>query len=277
LSWKITPDQLVYYTWSQGFRPGGFNVGVPCHAPSPVNGIDQYCSPATYQPDSLTNNELGFKTLWLDHRLELNGAIYQEDWKNTQVGLFDPQGGLGNLEIATDGGNYQVRGGELQVVARITEGLTVQGSSSYNHSKQTNSPFLINNNPASPGFGSVITSLLNPFGAVGSPLANSPELQWNLRVRDEFAFLDYKAFWQLGAEHIGNSLSATGNVQAFLQPSYTIYDASAGVSKDAWSVELFAQNLTSVNASTTTNANQFVEAETVTRPRVAGVKISYKF
>jgi outer membrane receptor protein involved in Fe transport len=277
LSWKITSDQLVYYTWSQGFRPGGFNVGVPCHAPSPVNGIDQYCSPAVYQPDSLTNNELGFKTLWLDHRLELNGAIYQEDWKNTQVGLFDPQGGLGNLEIATNGGNYQVRGGELQVVARITEGLTVQGSSSYNHSKQTNSPSLINNNPASPAFGSVITTVLNPFGAVGSPLANSPELQWNLRVRDEFTFLDYKGFWQLGAEHIGNSLSATGNVQAFLQPSYTTYDASAGVSKDAWSVQLFAQNLTSVNASTTTNANQFVEAETVTRPRVAGLKVSYKF
>jgi outer membrane receptor protein involved in Fe transport len=279
LSWKITPDELVYYTWSQGFRPGGFNVGTPCHLETTpgVASTAQYCAPATYQPDSLTNNELGFKTLWLNHRLELNGAIYQEDWKNTQVGLFDPQGGLGNLEIATNGGNYQVRGGELQVVARVTEGLTVQGSSSYNHSKQTNSPFLINNNPSSPGFGTAITTVLNPFGPVGSPLANSPEMQWNLRVRDEFALLDYKAFWQLGAQHIGNSLSATGNVQAFLQPSYTTYDASAGVSKDAWSVQLFAQNLTSVNASTTTNANQFVEAETVTRPRIAGVKISYKF
>jgi len=275
VSWKVTTDKLMYYTWSQGFRPGGFNVGVPGHLP--LNGVDQYITPATYKPDSLTNNELGFKTLWLGHRLEINGAVYQEDWKNTQVGLFDPQGGLGNLEIATNGGNYQVRGGELQIIARLPDGFSVQGSSSYNHSKQTDSPALINNNPMSPSFGQPIAGLLNPFGPVGSPLANSPELQWNLRVRDDVPILDYMGFWQFGAEHIGNSLSATGNVAAFLQESYTTYDASAGIAKDQWSVQIFGQNLTSVNASASTNANQFVQAETVVRPRVAGVKISYKF
>ena len=25
LTWHITPDIMAYYTWSQGFRPGGFN------------------------------------------------------------------------------------------------------------------------------------------------------------------------------------------------------------------------------------------------------------
>ncbi len=25
LTWHIMPDVMVYYTWSQGFRPGGFN------------------------------------------------------------------------------------------------------------------------------------------------------------------------------------------------------------------------------------------------------------
>ena len=25
LTWHITPDVMVYYTYSQGFRPGGFN------------------------------------------------------------------------------------------------------------------------------------------------------------------------------------------------------------------------------------------------------------
>jgi iron complex outermembrane recepter protein len=275
LSWKVTADTLIYYTWSQGFRPGGFNVGTPGHLP--VNGVDQYITPATYAPDSLTNNELGFKTLWFNHRLELNGAIYQENWDNTQVGLSDAQAGLGNLQIATNGGNYQVRGGELQIVARITDGLSIQSSSSYNHSKQTNSPFLVNNNPLSPTFGQAITSILNPFGAVGSPLANSPELQWNVRIRDEIPFLEYKAFWQMGAQHIGSSLSATGNVQAFRQEAYTTYDAAIGISKDAWNVQLFGQNLTSVNASMYTNATEFVETETVVRPRVAGIKVGYKF
>jgi iron complex outermembrane receptor protein len=276
LSWKVTDDALVYYTWSQGFRPGGFNRGVSGKLPDAA-GVNQYYTPATYAPDSLTNNELGFKTLWLNHHLQIDGAIYQEDWKNTQIQFFDPQGGLGNIQFGTNGPNYQVRGGELQIIARITEGLTVQGSSSYNNSKQTNSPFLINNNPLSPGFGQAITAVSNPYGAVGSPLANSPLLQWNLRVRDEIPFGDYKGFWQVGAQHIGDSVSATGNVIAYDQPGYTTYDAALGVAKDAWNVQFFGQNLTSVNASAGTNAGQFVQTETVIRPRIAGIKFGYKF
>ncbi len=276
LSWKVTDDVLIYYTWSQGFRPGGFNRGVSGKLPDAA-GVDQYYTPATYAPDSLTNNEVGFKTLWLNHHLQIDGAIYQEDWKNTQIQFFDPQGGLGNIQFGTNGPNYQVRGGELQIIARITEGLTVQGSSSYNNSKQTNSPFLINNNPLSPKFGQAITAVSNPYGAVGSPLANSPLLQWNLRVRDEIPFGDYKGFWQVGAQHIGDSVSATGNVIAYDQPGYTTYDAALGVAKDAWNVQFFGQNLTSVNASAGTNAGQFVQTETVIRPRIAGIKFGYRF
>jgi hypothetical protein len=53
--------------------------------------------------------------------------------------------------------------------------------------------------------------------------------------------------------------------------------ASFGVSKDAWSAQIFGQNLTNVLASTFTNSSQWIEQEMVTRPRVAGVKFSYKF
>ncbi len=28
ISWKPMDDVLLYYTWSQGFRPGGFNRGL---------------------------------------------------------------------------------------------------------------------------------------------------------------------------------------------------------------------------------------------------------
>ncbi len=276
LSWKITDDALVYYTWSQGFRPGGFNRGSTGHLKG-ADGLNQYYTPAIYDPDSLTNNEVGFKTLWLNRRLELDGAVYNEEWKNAQVNFFDPQGGLGNLTFATNGPNYQVRGGELQVIARVTDGITVTGSSSYNNSKQTNSPSLINNNPLSVTYGHAITAVLNPYGLEGSPLANSPLLQFNIRVRDEIPVGDYKAFWQVGAQHMGDSVSATGNLPKYDQPGYTTYDAAFGLSKDQWNVQIFGQNLTSVNASTSTNSGQFVQTETVLRPRVAGVKFGYKF
>jgi outer membrane receptor protein involved in Fe transport len=275
LSYKITDDALIYYTWSQGFRPGGFNRPSPGYLP--VNGVAQYFVPITYAPDSLVNNELGFKTLWLNHRLELNGTLYQEDWKNTQSEFYDPQSGLGNLTFGANGADYRVRGGELQMIGRVLEGLSIQGSMSYNESRQTNSPYLVDNNPLSPNFGKAILSIPNPYGAQGSRLANSPLLQANLRIRYETAIGDYKAFCQAGAQHIGDSVSATGNIIHYDQPGYTTYDAAIGVSKDNWNVQLFGQNLTSVNASTGTSGGQFVETQTVTRPRVAGIKLGYKF
>jgi outer membrane receptor protein involved in Fe transport len=276
LSYRITDDVMIYYTWSQGFRPGGFNRGSSGHLPD-ANGVDQYFTPATYSPDSLTNNELGWKTEWFGHRFQFNGAVYQEDWKNTQVEFFDPQGGLGNLTFATNGPNYRVRGVEIQFVARVTEGLTVQGSGSWNSSDQTNSPYLVNNNPKSPTFGQNITSVANPYGPLNSPLANSPPFQANLRARYEVPVRDYKVFFQAGGQHIGNSYSATGNVQAYDQPGFTTYDAALGASKDAWNVQFFGQNLTDVNASTFTNSYQFIKTETVIRPRIMGIKFGYKF
>ena len=73
------------------------------------------------------------------------------------------------------------------------------------------------------------------------------------------------------------AISASGYVASYVQPSYTTYDAAVGVAKDAWNVQLFGQNLTNVNESTTTSSAQFVETETVTRPRIAGIKFGCRF
>jgi outer membrane receptor protein involved in Fe transport len=276
LSWKVTDDILLYYTWSQGFRPGGFNRGVSAHLPE-ANGVSQFSTPATYAPDQLTNNEFGWKTEWWAHRMQFNGALYQESWKNAQVAFFDPQGGFGNLTFSTNGPDFRVRGIEIQFVGRVWEGLTLTGSAAWNSGEQTNSPFLINNNPKSPTYGQPITSVPNPYGSAGSPLANSPPFAANLRARYEFTFNDYQAFFQVGGTHQGNSYSATGNVPKYDQPGYTLYDASAGVAKGAWTVQAFSQNLTNVLASTFTNSPQWIEQEAVTRPRTAGIKFSCKF
>lgn len=295
VTWHILPDALVYYTWSQGFRPGAFNRSSGCYIPDGQN-IPQYCSPLSFTSDNLTNNELGWKTEFLDHRLQWNGAVYQENWDNVQVAFFDP-GVLGNVGFGANGPNYRIRGLETSLIAALLPGLTAQGSASWNRSEQTNSPYLIANNPdlltnpASKGeFGTPILSVTNPYGPIGGPSANSPPTQFNLRLRYQWAISQYNAFVQAGATHTAHSftqssanpsLSAGSNVSTtllrFENPPITQYDASAGIAKDAWSAEFYAQNLTNVIKSTFTSTNQFVLAETITRPRVLGVKIGYKF
>ena len=287
LSWHITDDMLLYYTWSQGFRPGGFNRGTQGVQKLPSdNKIPQFYTPATYAPDTLVNNEIGFKTEFLNHRLQLDGAIYQEDWKNTIVEFFAPQLNFGNLTFVTNGANYRVRGGELQLNALVTDGFTVMGSVTYNHSFQVTSPVMLDNNPASANYGKAILNtnpnqpagpLVNVFGAAGSPLAESPRFQGNLRLRDEFPIKQYQGFWQLGLQYYGGSWSTIGPVNNYFMGGWASIDAAVGISKDNWTVQAFSQNLANRNASLYTNAAQYILTETPLRPRIAGLKVNYKF
>ncbi len=300
LTWHITPDAMVYFTWSQGFRPGGFNRTGGAQFIYGPDAVKQFVLPNSYQSDNLTNNELGWKTELFGRRLQWNGALYQENWDNVQVNFFDP-GQTGNLVFGTNGQNFRVRGIETSMIARVTEGLTLQGAASWNQSEQTNSPSVTDTNPASVNFGKPITQacdssglnctpISNLFGPVGGPSANSPPIQFSLRARYEWTVNDYNAFVQFGATHTGHSFTQAGanpsiavggavnsGVLRFENPAYTSYDASFGVAKDAWNAHVYVQNLSDSNVSVYTNTAQFVVAQTVLRPRVIGIKFGYKF
>jgi outer membrane receptor protein involved in Fe transport len=302
---------MAYYTFSQGFRPGGFNQngGAP-HAfvPTAAGGPQQpqYLIPKSYSSDKLTNNEIGWKTEFFDHRLQWNGAVYRESWDDVQVAFFDP-GVVGNIFFNTNGQNFLIKGIETSLVARVTTGLTLQGAASWNQSQQTNSPVLTNNNPASPNFGKPITlacrdwgpvigtyggcaPVVNPFGPTGAPSADAPPIQFSLRARYDWRLAGgYDPFVQASASHSGHSFTqsganpllgpgaiSTGRLR-FENPAYTTYDASFGVAKDAWWVNAYAENLSNSNASVFVSTDQFIAAQTPLRPRVLGVAIGYSF
>jgi iron complex outermembrane recepter protein len=299
ITWHITPDVLLYATWSQGFRPGGFNRnGGPAAFIDGPDGKPQFAIPNEYHSDDLTNKEIGWKSEWFDHRFQWNGAVYQENWDNVQIGFFDP-GETGNLSFGTNGQDFRIRGVETSVVARVLPGVTLQGAASWNSSEQTNSPALIDTNPDSVNFGKAITekcsspttctAINNLFGPIGGPSANSPPIQFNMRARYDWTVNNYNAFVQFGGQHTGHSYTQSGNDPAlsasginttllrFENPAYSTYDASLGVAKDAWTAHVYAQNLTNKETSLFTNTAQFVVAQTALRPRVIGVKFGYKF
>ncbi len=299
LSWHITPNIMVYYTFSQGYRPGGFNQnGGTLHALGP-DGVPQYAVPKSYSSDSLTNNEFGWKTVLFHHRVEWNGAIYRENWNNVQISFFDP-GLVGNIFYDTNGQNFVVKGIETSLIARLARGLTLQAAASWNRSQQVNSPALIDNNPASANFGKPITQVCsggtctpvtNPFGPVGSPTADSPPMQFSLRLRYQFVPIHgYYPFVQFDVTHEDQSytqaganptIAQTGSISTarlrFANPAYSTYDASVGVDKGDWYLHLYGQNLANSHASTFISSDQFIIAQTPLRPRVVGLEWGYHF
>jgi iron complex outermembrane recepter protein len=272
LSWKVTDDAMVYSTYSEGFRPGGFNGTTSViTSSSPLYGV--FVQPKAYGPDTLKNIELGWKTTWLNHRLQFNGAVYQENWDNVQVVIFAPAL-YGNNNFNYNGPDYRVRGLESSLAFLPVEGLSINASASWNSSSQQSNPTLLGNN------GQVIA--LVPTAGIGSTLAQCPPFQGNARVRYEFPFQGYVYYGQVGAQHTAHSYASIITAGAYESPRqnldpYSTYDAALGLVKDSWMVEAYGENLTDVRAQLFISGADWVQLVTTNRPRTFGMRVSYKF
>jgi outer membrane receptor protein involved in Fe transport len=288
LSWKVTEDALLYYTWSQGFRAGGFNrEPFPADIDSPLTKGPQatehggWVSPLAFAPDSLTNNELGWKTMWMDRSIQWNGAIYQENWNDVQID--GAASGIITERVILNGGNYRVRGVETSGVARVATGLTLEAGAAWNQGELVKEATLLWRDGTPIDFSAL--HIPNPGGALGSALAGAPPFQGNIRARYEFAINGYSPFAQLDAVHQSHSLATTnqlprdlqGNSTAYDLPPFTTYDGALGVAKDSWLVQVYGENLTDTRAQLYANYWQWYKAITVSRPRTIGLRFSYKF
>jgi outer membrane receptor protein involved in Fe transport len=292
VSWKATDDLLLYATWSEGFRPGGFNRGTSQVLPSvnrtttpPTQGPRQYQIPLFFKSDDLVNYEIGWKSTLMNNRVVFNGAIYQVKWDDVQAGIFAPQAGFGNLTVSVNGPSYETKGIQMSVTALVSEGLTIDASAAYNKAELTNNPQFINNIPGSPNFGKPITeswvggpvSVVNVFGVAGDPAAMAPEIQANVRARYEWTTGSFDYYSQLGVVYMDERNSAANRLQSFTLDSYTDLSLAAGVSKDNWTAELVVANLTNRDTDEFYASSQFVETTNQARPRTISVQFGYRF
>jgi iron complex outermembrane receptor protein len=64
---------------------------------------------------------------------------------------------------------------------------------------------------------------------------------------------------------------------ALPQDAYTVWDLSAGISKDDWRAEVFIENATDERANLHFNSQDDVPRITTNRPRTIGLRVSYDF
>ena len=304
VQWKPNETTMLYYLFSQGFRPGGFSRSARNKA-NDAQGNPQFKTPLGYAPDELTNHEVGVKTQLFDRRLQLNVSAYWMQWDNVQIALYQPCC-LGNTTFLVNGPDYDIKGLEAQFIARLTEGLTAQGSISYNNNTQSNSPCLTANiaapagdtDPGRAAVGGCITEIkgipfVNPFGVQGGVSAFSPKVQANFRVRYEWEMADFRMFASAGVSYTGQMYNQPANYTPgstpseipvpdttylrYLQPAYATADVALGVGKDNWTAQVYSTNLFDSQASTFTTSAQFIKAIVPLRPRVFGMKIAAGF
>jgi outer membrane receptor protein involved in Fe transport len=123
LTWTPDADKLFYLSWAESFKPAGISAllagtgafyNTACGGPSDPNCTDPIAN-FRFDQEKLDVYELGAKTNWLDRRLQVNGAVFYQDFKNKQVSSQVP-GANGILSARIlNAGAAEVYGAELQL------------------------------------------------------------------------------------------------------------------------------------------------------------------
>jgi iron complex outermembrane recepter protein len=127
-SWKFVPGQNLYGSYAEGFKGGFFDPrmdlgGLPNSATSLVKrkGVE---------PEEVATYELGLKSSLAGGRMQTNVAVFYTDYTNVQIPgsipTFDASGNVtGFAGNVTNAGKAQVKGLEIEMLARVTDHFTV--------------------------------------------------------------------------------------------------------------------------------------------------------
>lgn len=118
LDYEVTPDALLYGSFSRGYKAGKYNILT--YDPNPT------------EPETLDAYEVGFKTQLLDRRLRLNGAAFYYDISNLQT-----QTQTNSSIIFGNAGGSEVKGAEIEAEALVSNQLTLRASATYLDSQYT--------------------------------------------------------------------------------------------------------------------------------------------
>jgi iron complex outermembrane receptor protein len=97
VQYDITPDIMVYATYGKGSKSGGFVS----------NTYGTTDATFRFRPERSRNYEVGLKGAFLDRRLDINVALYDTQFKNLQVSVYNPTTSTyltGNAASATSRG-----------------------------------------------------------------------------------------------------------------------------------------------------------------------------
>ena len=256
LSYKPDEDTLWYLTRSEGYRPGGFNRGGLLPSTNPAFPD----VPLTYQSDDTINTEVGVKSVLLDGTLRLNATYYDVDWTDIQTSRFDPN----NISILTfieNAADASVSGFEADILWYPTDNLTVSGAITMNDTEITK-----------------LKAQIIEIAPVGSQLPLSPELQYNIRVRNDYVGqLGNAAYFWIGMKYADDSYSSLEMDKRYAQKNYTIFDMAWGIKIGSTDLEVFARNFTDQRAQLYFNDQDDIPRITTNRPKNFGVRMSYKF
>ncbi len=115
---------MTYFTYSRGFRGGGFNGGARTENPESIR---------PFKPEFIDSFEVGAKSISFDGRLSFNLALFYSDRQDQQVPQIitfeDPETGLNQTDVLTrNAADSKSKGVEIEFLTQPIDDLRIDGS-----------------------------------------------------------------------------------------------------------------------------------------------------
>jgi outer membrane receptor protein involved in Fe transport len=267
-SYQLDKNNLVYATWSQGFRRGGVNALPPSEAVlDPTTGKNYVTPPALtrLQPDTADNYEIGVKGT-LSNRVRYSAAIYDIQWHNIQEGVqLTPLVLPASLNI----GEAYSRGIETEIFASVTDHLSAQIDYTYDQTKLTS---------LNPLFVSPNVSVPPP--ALGTPLPGTPKS--SVAVSLDYGHMPFAGgqFLYAIAAHYQSDVIPALSATVPTVAGYTILDTRLTYTHTHWMGSVYVNNVTnnlgiSAYSDPAIFGNRYQAV--VSQPRTVGFTVGYSF
>jgi len=257
LNYNFESSSMVYGTVSQGFRSGGQNPFAQLLPGAPLD----------YDPEKLTNFEIGYKSTWADGKLIFNAAAYYMNWRDLQAVVIEGPGGA--FEAQDNVGDAHSTGVDLELNWVPIEGLTFAASATLLEA-ETDDEYVRYNLGGPP-----------TIAPKGSRIPRVAEQSFNLSGQYNWSISgSLGGVARLSYSYVGDSKDIL--VNPITVESYNIVDARIGIESDRWGVTLFVDNLTdefiTLDKSREEPPTPWVgQYWTVGRPRTIGVNVRFNF
>ncbi|HEY2659647.1 MAG TPA: TonB-dependent receptor [Caulobacteraceae bacterium] len=265
LSYQITPDDMVYTTFSKGYRIGGATPPLPADA---CGGV----FPTSYNSDTVTSYEVGSKDKFLDRKLLVSGSVYYIQWDNIQQAIYVPTCGI---QFTANAGSAISQGFDFEGQWQLTQAFDVEMSVGYTDAHFTG-------NAVEKVSGSQLAAKGDVLDVV--PWTVTLGAQYNFTINDHEGFL--RADYEYNS-HRNKPIPTEdpANVDFFdsglvPNPATSQVSARAGLTVNKWELALFAENLLNshpqLDLQHEDGTTALYEATTF-RPRTIGISASYKY
>jgi len=303
LDYEPNENQLWYFSYTTGFRSGGYALGISGQYDSqrdeygvPIGDLQRLVS---YDQEEVQAFEIGYKGLHLEDTLQIFASVYTYEYDGYQDSLnqFDPIRGAG-AEFVSNADGITNLGFETEIQYQASDRLNIAGNFSYTETEygEDYEVFTVDDpvNPV-PVFGLCTQGYVGctvddpsfaedyTVNLKGGPLKGIPEEKMTVRITYEMDSRFGPMWWLISHSYTGD-FSASGVQRALdrVESRETTNLSLSWYSTDgATSIRAYVNNLMDNEnyyaLSTGDHETNYRKSVTALPPRVMGVDLRYRF